>query len=138
MKHILPIAVIVVLLVVAFQHKDGPGPIPDDSETGLRTKVMIVAETAPNPAYTHEQDVALNSARSGDVRAWLDEHCKKQGLRILDPDEDISEQDKFWRDAFAVYKTQKLPFVARWNGVKWAAEGTFANVEELKKIVGMK
>lgn len=111
MKHILPIAVIVVLLVVAFQ-KHEPKPDPSGPIIGKGMRVLIVEETAERSKLPPAQSAILTS---GTIQDYLNEHCSKEksdksAWRIFDKDTDMSQEAKFWQDAM-LRPHPKLPWV---------------------------
>lgn len=133
MKHVLPIAVVCLLVLAAVIKTTDV--VPDDPEGGHLRRVLIVAETAPSPKYTDAQMSALLRARNGDIRKWLDENCRVDGVRILDPDDPISVLPKFWQDAMA-RERKELPWVQVHNGTRWTKEQTFKDADDLKRIIG--
>lgn len=136
-NNILLLGLLGLLAYAAVKHSgnpDQPGPGPDPGPGSRR--ILLYAETAPNPPYTHDQDVAIAALQNGELREWVMKNCKD--MRNFDPDQDVSGQTKFWQDAFADAKTIKTPppWVRVYNGWRWNKERPITTVEDLKKTLG--
>lgn len=132
-----------ILLIVAaekWHEASAIKPNPDDPTPPTpvsRAKVLIIEETNPSPKYTDQQSLALNSARTGDIRAWMDEKFGLGSNHVWDQNLDVSTQEKVWQDGFSK-KPETLPWVRTYNGRRWNSGQTFADAEDLKKAIGMK
>lgn len=141
----IPSDVWIVLLVAALfwllsQHDNGPPPITGD---GLR--VLIVEETADRIRLTPDQREIILSRAEGGVLDYLDKKCPK-GLdgrtpewRILDKDQDLSQESVAWKEAFSRTRST-LPWIAASNG-KTGFEGPLTDtpaelLAKLKKLGG--
>ncbi len=116
MRIRLALIVVVLLLVAAALQKRGESPDPATPLVGMR--VLIVEETGAK--YSPGVTTTLNSARSGDIDAWLDEHCAKEKTgatanHVWDKDLDVSQQSRFWQNAMA-RKRDSLPWIIISNG----------------------
>lgn len=112
MKHLIPVSIIVLLLVVAFQKQQGPAPDPSGPIIGKGMRVLVIEETSQRSQLPSAQSAILTS---GTIQDYLNTHCSKEdngkaAWRIWDKDTDTSHEAKFWQEAIK-RKYDSLPWI---------------------------
>ena len=108
-----------------------PGPTPDSApikEPGFR--VMIIFEKSKSTELPLNQQTIIFGKTTRD---WLKENCVKvdgePDLRIYDPDDDLSGDKSYWREAIKLPRT-KLPWVIVSNPGKGGFSGPLPDTKE--------
>ena len=128
---------IAVVLLYFTNTNTSPGPDPGPTPGPGVARVLIEYESQPTPPYLTEQFRALQTARTGDVQAWMQTNCKD--YHVLDKDQDVSKLEKFWQDAVTAAKAKPLPNVSTYNGRRWTVkQKVIADTSDIKKSIGMK
>ena len=111
------VAGFIAIALIHFGPHGGTMPFPGVSPIDHKGLCVLVNYETNN--LPQEYVSVVNSLQSGDLSVWLDSKCAKledgtTAHRVWDENVDLTQQPKFWQDAFA--KRQPPPAIMVSNG----------------------